>query len=217
MDCKLMMHRKGFHELSRWACMGLLAASLSASLLARAAEAEAVPPPSPPTVTEAPVIVDGVDLFDVSGIHAFPAKDRARGIQVRIEAFAENPALSSRALTVTETADGSRIALGEHFIMVVSDLDAQMEDVNRPLLARLYVKRISEAIETYRRDRTNEYLLRSAGQVLIATLALLLFIWLGKRAVRRIDRELDGRVKDQLAGLEHRSLRLISASHLWSA
>jgi small-conductance mechanosensitive channel len=217
MGCNFMMRCKGFRELSLWACMGLLVAGLCGPLMARAAEAEAVPPPSPPTVTEAPVIVDGVDLFDVSGIHAFPAKDRARGIQARIEAFAENPALSSRALTVTETADGSRIALGEQFIMVVSDLDAQMEDVNRPLLARLYVKRIGEAIETYRRDRTSEYLLRSAGQVLIATLALLLFIWLGKRAVRRIDQELDGRVKDQLAGLEHRSLRLISASHLWSA
>ena len=99
-------------------------------------------------------------------------------------------------------ADGSQIALGDQNIMVVSDLDAQLEQVNRPLLARIYVKRIGEAIETWRRDRTSEYLLRSAAHVLAATLALAAFLWVGKRAVRRIDRELDGRVKTQLTGLE---------------
>jgi small-conductance mechanosensitive channel len=217
MASNFAMRCKDFHELSRWVCMGLLIAGLTGPLLARAAETGGAPPPAPPSMTAAPVVIDGVKLFDVRGIHAFPAKDRARGIQARIEAYADNPALSSRALTVTETAEGSRITLGERLVMVVSELDAKQEQVSRPLLARIYVKRIGEAIETYRRDRTREYLLRSAGQVLVATLALLAFIWIGKRTVRRIDKALDGRVKEQLAGLEHRSLRLISAAHLWSA
>ncbi len=165
---------------------------------------------------QAPVIVDGVELFEVRGIQAYPAETRAAGIRKRIEAFASNPALSPKALTVTEVADGSQIALGDQNIMVVSDLDAQLEQVNRPLLARIYVKRIGEAIETWRRDRTSEYLLRSVAHVLAATLALAAFLWVGKRAVRRIDRELDGRVKTQLSGLEARSMRIVSATHLWN-
>jgi small-conductance mechanosensitive channel len=216
MTANRAMRSKGFHELGGWACMGLLVAGLSGPLPVRAVEPEAAPPP-PSSTTEAPVIVDGVKLFDVSGILAFPAKERAGGIQTRIEAYADDSALSSRALTVTESADGSRIALGEQSIMVVSEPDAKREGVSRPLLARIYVKRIGEAIETYRQDRSSEYLLHSAGRALIATLAFLLFIWLGRRAVRRIDKELDGRVKEQLTGLENRSLRLISAGHLWGA
>ncbi len=45
----------------------------------------------------------------------------------------------------------------------------------------------------------------------------LVFLWLGRRAVRRIDRELDGRVKEQLTGLEARFMRIVSASHVWNA
>jgi len=166
---------------------------------------------------EAPVVIDGVELFKVRGVQAYPAEKRAAQIEQRIEAFAANPALSPKALVITETVEGSQIAAGSQTLLTVFDADARLEQVRRPVLARIYATRISEAIETYRRDRTREYLLRSAGHVLLATLALGVFLWLGKRAVRRIDRELDGRVKAQLTGLEARSMRIVSATHVWSA
>jgi small-conductance mechanosensitive channel len=200
-----------------WVWVGLLAAALCGSVTARAAEAETVPPPVADSIVEAPVIVDGIELFKVRGVQAYPAETRAAQIESRIEAFAANPALSPKALTITETVDGSQIAAGNQIILTVFEADAQLEQVRRPLLARIYVKRIAEAIETYRRDRTSEYLLRSAGYVLVATLALAAFLWIGQRAVRRIDRELDGRVKEQLTGLEARFMRIVSASHVWNA
>jgi len=198
-----------------WAGAGLLLAGLCGPVAAHAADAEAPPPPAAASTMEAPVIIDGEALFEVRGIQAYPAEKRAAGVEQRIKAFAENPALSSKALTISETVDGSRISADGQFIMTVSDLDAQLEQINRQLLARIYVKRIGEAIEAYRRDRTSEYLLRSVGYVLAATLALAAFLWLGRFAVRRIDRTLDGRVKSELSGLEARSMRILSAAHLW--
>jgi len=217
MSCHATLRRWGALNYPAWVFFGVLMAALCGPVTARAAEAGAAPPPVADSIMEAPVVIDGVVLFKVRGVQAYPAEKRAAQIESRIEAFAANPALSPRALTVTEVADGSQIAAGNQMLLTVLEADARLEQVRRPLLARIYVTRISEAIETYRRDRTSEYLLRSTGHVLLATLALVVFLWLGKRAVRRIDSELDGRVKAQLTGLEARSMRIVSAAHLWSA
>lgn len=211
------LRRRDALNFPAWIFVGVLMAALCGSVTVRAADAETAPPPVANSFMEAPVVVDGVVLFKVRGVQAYPAAKRAAQIEQRIEAFAANPALSPKALTVTETADGSQIAAGNQMLLTVFEADAQMEQVRRPVLARIYVKRISEAIDIYRLDRTREYLFRSAGHVLLATLALAVFLWLGKLAVRRIDSELDGRVKAQLTGLEERSMRIVSAAHVWSA
>jgi small-conductance mechanosensitive channel len=217
MSCTATLRRRDVLNFPAWIFVGVLMAALWGSAAVRAADAETAPPPVPSSFMEAPVVIDGVELFKVRGVQAYPAAKRAALIEQRIEAFAENPARSPQALTITETAEGSQIAAGNQMLLTVFEADARLEQVRRPLLARIYVTRITEAIETYRRDRTSEYLLRSAGHVLLATLALVVFLWLGKRAVRRIDQELDGRIKERLTGLEARSMRIVSASHVWSA
>ena len=217
MSCNATLRCRDALNFPAWIFVGVLMSALCGPLTARAADAETAPPPVTHSFMEAPVVIDGVELFKVRGVQAYPAAKRAAQIEQRIEAFAANPALSPKALVISETVEGSQIAAGNQTLLTVFDADARLEQVRRPVLARIYATRISEAIETYRRDRTREYLLRSAGHVLLATLALGVFLWLGKRAVRRIDRELDGRVKAQLTGLEARSMRIVSATHVWSA
>jgi len=217
MSCHATLRRRVALNFPAWIFVGVLMAALCGSVTARAADAVTAPLPVADSTMQAPVVVDGVELFKVRGVQAYPAEKRAAQIESRIEAFAANPALSPKALTITETVDGSQITAGKQNMLTVFDVDAQLEQLNRQLLARVYVTRISEAVEAYRRDRTSEYLLRSAGQALAATLALGVFLWLGKRAVRRIDSELDGRFKDQLTKLEIRFMRIVSASHVWSA
>jgi small-conductance mechanosensitive channel len=227
MSCNAKLRRWGaVRFLHPWVWVGLLIAALFGSAAVRAADDTETPPPPPPppsaaTVSvspmKAPVVVDGVELFQVRGIEAYPAARRAAEIEGRIETFAANPALSPKVLTVTEVPGGSQIGFGKQALLTVLDVDAELEQLNRQLLARVYITRISEAVEAYRRDRSTEYLLRSAGKALGATLALVFFLWLGKRAVRRIDSELDGRLKDQLSSLEIRFMRIVSASHVWNA
>ncbi len=168
-------------------------------------------------VTTAPVIVDGVELFRVRGITAYPAEERADAIEARITKIAADRAISVSALSITETALGLRIAVGEQLVLVVVDADAELEQVDRKVLATVYAKRITEAIEAYRHDRTPEYLLRSAGYALAATVGLGIFLWLGGHGVRRLDVVIDKHLKAKLAELETQSLRILSAAHLWGA
>ncbi len=174
-------------------------------------------PPATEKIAAAPVVIDGVELFRVRGVSAYPAKKRAQVIAARIKALAADPAFSPNALGVTEVKEGSRIAAGDQLVLFVLDEDAQLEQADRKILADVYVKRIAEAIKAYRRDRTPEYQLRSTLYAFAATLGLGLFLWLGGRALRRLDVVLDRRVKAKLEGLEAQSLRLLSAAHLWSA
>lgn len=204
-----------------WVARGVLVVALGWPVSATAAAAAETSPPDKAAIDEAamsaPVVVDGATLFYVRGIQAYPADKRAAQIQQRIEAAASNSALPADALTITETVDGSRITAGDQAILTVLDLDAELGQADRKLLARVYAKRIGESIVTYRHDRSQAYLLRSAGYVLAASVGLALFLWFGARAVRRIDEEMDKRVKHGLSGLETRSKQLVSASQMWGA
>jgi small-conductance mechanosensitive channel len=166
-------------------------------------------------VMVAPVTVDGEVLFQVRGILAYPASERAAQISARIEALAANPAVVPDSLALSEAPDGTRIAAGDQVVMILADADAQMEMIGREPLARLYAKRIVQAIVKHRAERTSAYLLRSAAYLGVASVALAGFLWLGARLVRRFDRTLDERIKRHLDSLEARSMRIVSATHLW--
>ncbi len=73
------------------------------------ANAAAQEPPSVPSAEEpataiqtAPVVVDGMTLFPVRGVSAYPAEKRAQEIADRIRTVAENPAYSPQWLQSRE-------------------------------------------------------------------------------------------------------------------
>ena len=166
-------------------------------------------------INVAPVIVDGETVLRVRGVTAFPAEKRADLIAGRIRAIAADRSISTSMLRIEETEDLSRILAGKQLVMVITDADARIEQLDRRNLANTYVSRISEVIRDYRRDRSTELLARSGLYALAATGALVVFFWLGARAMRRLDRVLERRVKARLAGIEAKSLRILSAAQLW--
>ena len=205
-----------------WLCSGMIRTflfSLLISVLLPGTGHAATPTPEyiGEEVTLAPVVVDGVELFRVRGVSAFPAEKRAARIAARIRAVADDDTLSPNELSVIESEQFSRISLGGHDIMTVVDADAQLERLDRKTLAFAYVKRIAESIDAYRHNRSTGSLLRNALYALAASIALGLFLWLGGWAMRRIDLALDKRVKAKLEGLETQSKRIVSADDLWTA
>ena len=66
----------------------LLASLACLLLLTTAAAQEADEIDAQPTYVPAPVRVDGVDLFNVTGSASFPAEERARNVAARIVAVA---------------------------------------------------------------------------------------------------------------------------------
>jgi hypothetical protein len=164
---------------------------------------------------EAPVIVDGVTLFQVRGISAFPAEKRASQIAERIRSIAANSSIPADSIKVANLDRGSRITAGEQVLLIVFDEDALLEQIDRYTLADVYARRISEAIQHYRFDRTAKFLLKSILYMLAASIALVVFLWGARTVSRRIDGVLNTHLKTKLEGIETQSFRLLSATHLW--
>ena len=199
-------------------CLGLAVAAPPAP-----AQEQGKPKPPPvgvPSEIEpqsASVEIDGVRLFRVRGVEAFPAEKRAAAIERRIEALAGDPEFRPDALRAAETDHGTAILAGDRHVMTVFDLDAGLEGVDRKVLALVYIRQIATSIEDQRSARTRESLIRGAVQAGIATVilagALVLVVWVSRRVRVRLD-ELYGR-RIQSVGIQ--SFQIVRAERIKDA
>ena len=181
----------------------------------------AQPPVSSPSTAEnteieiptAPVVVDGKTLFSLRGVSAYPAEKRAQQIASRIVAVASNRGLLKESLRLLETADATQILAGNQTIMAVVDADALLDGVDRQVLAQIFVSRIGEAIDAFRRDREPAFLIRQTLYALAATLVLLL----GLFCLRRIRSAFEARYRDRIGAVRIQSFDIIRAEQLWRA
>src|SRR5262245_28973010 len=145
------------------ALMCVIMVSTPADLISQDSNSTALPDESDVANTRmAPVVVDGITLFSVRGVSAFPAERRAEEISKQIMAAAANRAVSKNSLRLLETPNTTVILAGNQRIMAVAHADAAQEEVNRTLLAQAFLSRISDAFDAYRRDREPAFLARHA-------------------------------------------------------
>ena len=168
-----------------------------------------------PAVATAPVVVDGIRLFDVSGVPAVSATRRAERVAGRIVAFGSDASLATDSLRLVDHDDLTEIFAGNLLLMRVSEIDAHGEGLDRSTLARYYRDRIVEAVATYRADRRPSVLLQSAGYALLAT-ALLGLALLGLRyGFRRLDGLMELRLKHRIRDIRVQSLPVVQAPQLF--
>jgi small-conductance mechanosensitive channel len=147
---------------------------------------------------QAAVEVDGAMLFRVRGTTSFPAEGRAAGIAQRIETAALDRSVDPASVR-TGTSNGlTAIFAGPTRIMVVSEADAQLEQLTVPALAQANEARIRAAIVDYRAARTPERMTRAAlmaggSTVLYFAVAALLF-WITGRLRHRVESSLHARI-----------------------
>ncbi len=200
-----------------WFALAILAAAPShaqapqpATAAPTAEEAGAIPP-------RAPVVVDGVTLFHVRGVSAYPAEQRADNISRRIAEIAADPSLSAGSLTVAPSADYDEILAGSQRVMVVLDSDARIEGIRRTNLARVNAEALRTAIERYRRDREPARLIDAALKSVGATLALAALLvgltWLHRRLRARVEARYRARVK----GVQVSTFQFVRAERVWQA
>jgi small-conductance mechanosensitive channel len=163
----------------------------------------------------APVVLDGVPLFRVRGVSAFPADKRAAGIADRIAAVASDRTTPVDSLVVRETPLGSEVVARGQRLFGVVDADAQLEGVGRQVLADTYRSRVAEAIQRFRRDREGAVLWPNAARAVAALLALALGLWLGRRGLRLIDATLDRRYRSRIRHVQVGTVEIVRAEHLW--
>ena len=165
----------------------------------------------------APVLFEGKILFYVRGITSFPAEERARLISERMKTIAENDSINSGSLRIEELADRSNILAGKVFVVSILDTDAEIEGLDRPIVAEVIKTNIVKAINSYRYDRSSSVLLKKALFAAGATVILLILLFLFNRISRRLDNLLQARLKSRIEGLETKSYNLIQAKQLWTA
>jgi len=197
-----------------------IARALLASLLMAwpaLAESPAEAREAPAPIATAPVELDGVALFHVRGTSSFPAAKRAGVIALRIAKAARDPAVAPDSIHIVELELSSRIDAGEQLLIEVFDLDGALEDIDRRVLARGLVSRISDAIAEYRRERTRAVLVSKTaaliGTALAGSAAVLVLLWL----IRRLDAALERRLRSRLHDVAVKGLPIIRAEQLWAA
>lgn len=166
-------------------------------------------------MTSAPVTVDGVPLFQVRGISAFPADRRAGMIADRIRAFAATDA-SVTELQLREVDLGTAILAGERSILTVVSADAAPEGVTRQQLATVYRDRIAEAVEAYRAERSTPELIRDVVYSAIATVLLVAAILAIRWLFRREMAALETRYRKRIASLEVHGFPIVTAEQVWA-
>ena len=163
------------------------------------------------------VTLDGKTLFQVRGVTAHTAEQRAAAVGARIKAIAADPSIAIDALQAVDAGDRTQIGAGDRLVMFVVDADAALEGISRPLLAEAILRKTSEAIAAYREDRSPRVLLAHAAYALGATLAAGLLLFAVLRLFRGLDVAAERRFKSRIEELEIGSHRIIHATQLSTA
>ncbi len=150
------------------------------------------------TTNQVMVLFNGAELFAVSGVASLSAESRAAAIQERVGHLARSPLFSTEELSVhqDEGLHMSLIMAGGDLVTVTMEADAKAAGLARAALSEIWVRKIAEAVEQYRKDRTRASYLRGALFALLAT-GLLGGIWL---LVKRLCSKVLEMMKARLAG-----------------
>jgi small-conductance mechanosensitive channel len=165
----------------------------------------------------APVQFDGALLFRVRGVSSLPAMVRARNIGDRLNAAASDPSLATESLRVVDDGRASRVMMDGTMLMAIVDADAELEQVGRSELAAVHLQRIREAIAEYRNARSPDALRRDAVSIAIATLVVVLAIFVVRRLRRWIEGILTARLHKRIHTLGIQSFELVRGERIWSA
>jgi hypothetical protein len=165
----------------------------------------------------APVILDGNVLFQVRGLPAYPAAERAKAIRQRIEEIAADRSVASDSLRVVDMEDRTRIMAGDHLVAGFVDADAAVEGVSRQLLAERVLIKIKAAIASYRNDRSPRVLLINTAYALGATVLLAIVLLVVRRTFRKLDAVAEGRLKARIEAFETQSHKIVQARQLRQA
>jgi small-conductance mechanosensitive channel len=187
--------------------------------------AQAAPPPATAAAgpdaeiahVTAPVVLDGDTLFRVRGTAAYPADVRARAISERVLEVARTPSIAPENVRAVPGEHGIHVTAGDRFLVVVTEADARVEDLESRLLAQAYVERIQRAVRAYREAREPRVVLRGARQAVAATLVLalvLLGLWW---VFRRLDARFSRRYEERIRSLEFQSFEILRAQRIRGA
>ena len=162
------------------------------------------------------VVIDGTHLFMVRGVTSYPGKDRARNIRDRIIKAARDKNFSVKDLKIVNGEETSTVYAGETRLFELFDVDAELEQMERKVLALAIKEKISQVITKYREDRSPRILVRHAAYALGLTVVTVLLLWGVLRLFRMLHEWAVRHVQKGVEELASKSHHLIQAGQLWT-
>jgi small-conductance mechanosensitive channel len=202
-------------SVQRAAGLLVLLASMLVGPVTWAQDGEDSPAVTQGTEQVADVTLDGTVLFPLRGIAAYPARQRAAAVRKRIVEFAADPSRSIDELRVVDEDDRSRIATSTGDIVSIIDADAELEGIDRALLANVYLEKIKAAVEEYRELRSAGVLTRRAVIAVGVVLVTGLLLWGVIRLFRWLETWARNKVSRGVGELATRSKWLIKPQQVW--
>jgi len=190
-----------------WALCGILIAAPTAG-----AQTETGADGHIPT---APVTLDGEVLFVLRGASAFPAERRAADVHAAILKAARNHSLAVSDFRIEESEPYSALWAGDIRLLRVFEADAELEALERSLLAKVYLQTIQESVTRYREARSGPKLLRNLLFALGVTGILVLLIWALRWTFGKLDGWIERNVKKGVQDLASKAHQLIHAGTIW--
>jgi len=166
----------------------------------------------------APVVIDGKVLFNLVGLSAYPAGQRAKKIAGKIRLLAQNPSFDPATLEIRETDGRVEIFANDNKLLAILKADADIEGDFSPqtLATGVFLPNITRAIENYRNEREREVLLEKGLSALIRTIVLSILLVLLFWSFKKTDQLLEKRFKREIEKLEAKSKQILRSQQLWS-
>lgn len=164
------------------------------------------------------VVLDGKNLFRISGVKAYPAEKRAEKIVNNIIQLADDHNFDPESLEIKEEMGVYKIHAGDLEVVAVFAEDAKLEGDFEPevLANELFKAQIIKAIESYRYERRSGTMKKNIIRALIRTgllaLVLVILFWV----FRKVDQLFEKRLKRKIDKLESKSKRVIQSEEIWN-
>ena len=193
----------------------LIASVISLLVLTAAGAEEPSLVDAQPAPDSAPVTIDGVELFRVSGSASLPSAERAGNVSARIVAAAHDPDIAPAAV-VTQPREGRiDIVAGSRHLVAVVEPDASLEGLSLTDAALLRTMRIREALTRYRADRSTDSIAQALLATTLAVVIAALLLLGGIRGFRLAFDKLEGRYRSRVHSLTIQSFEVVRADSIW--
>lgn len=163
-----------------------------------------------------PVEVAGVRIVCYQhGVGAFSAEARASAVVERVENLALDPKFDLKTLTVTEHHQSLDIVAGDLVILSLLDYDVDSKSAgDKQQMASVVQKNLVSSIEAHRALSSPTQLLRSASYTVLATLILLLLLFLLSKAYGAIYRFIQSSQDRYIKSIRIQSFEILNAERI---
>lgn len=160
------------------------------------------------------VTIDGHPVLTVyESVASLTPQARAQAIEARIVALARDTHIPPDSVRLQQRDSWTEILAGNTIIMAVTNADATIAGTDRQSLALQNVESIRKIIQVYRQEHSWRMLLQAILKTALATLVLLIALWL----VRRLRLYFRNRIERQVrtsAGIQNKSPWHLSVAYL---